>query len=306
MKQLLIQLLFCTSLATSSIAQKTEKVFLDKNDTTANSYIIIYPTTNHWKGFMFVMPGFGESPEFVLMQTDFPKHAAASGILTIIPTFKTGVTSIGFDDATQQSFQKIFEDVYNKYKLVDLPLFVGGFSIGGTCAIKFAENASIKPNAVFAIDPPLDFERFYNTCIRNIRLSKTTAPNPEAVYMVDRLEKEMQGTPTTNLQNYYKYSPFSYSDTNQTEIKKLVSIPIRIYSEPDINWWIKERGADLSSMNIFDISCFINELKRLGNTKATLVATQNKGFRKPDNRRHPHSWSIMNKTEIVKWLLSQK
>jgi hypothetical protein len=49
----------------------------------------------------------------------------------------------------------------------------------------------------------------------------------------------------------------------------------------------------------------INELNRLGNTKATLITTQNKGFRKPDNRRHPHSWSIVDKKELIIWLLNQ-
>ena len=88
--------------------------------------------------------------------------------------------------------------------------------------------------------------------------------------------------------------------------RPLANTPIRIYSEPDINWWIANRGNDLHGMNVLDASAMINELNILGNNKATLILTENEGFRQPGNRRHPHSWSIANPTELVDWLLEQK
>ncbi|MNR47412.1 hypothetical protein D3C85_1665090 [compost metagenome] len=83
-------------------------------------------------------------------------------------------------------------------------------------------------------------------------------------------------------------------------------MPLRIYSEPDIDWWMKERNADLTNMNVTDCSAMINELNRLGNQQAVLITTQNKGFRKPDHKRHPHSWSIVENQELIQWLLQQK
>ncbi|WP_310379158.1 alpha/beta hydrolase, partial [Flavobacterium sp.] len=222
------------------------------------------------------------------------------------PTFQDGVLSFGVDILSQQTFDKILKDVTSKHKLIGQNFYVGGFSIGGSCAIKYAENSTIKPTAVFAIDPPLDFERFYNSAKRDIRLSKGNEANQEFVYMIDRLEKETGGSPTTNLFEYYNLSPYSFSDTTQTAIKKLINMPLRIYSEPDINWWLKERGADLTSMNTTECSAMINELNRLGNPKAELITTQNKGYRKRDNNRHPHSWSIVNNDELIEWLLKQK
>ena len=285
---------------------KIEKVFLEESDTTKNHYTIIYPTKLPWKGYIFLIPGFGETAENVLQQTDLPNKLALNGILTIIPTFQDGVLSFGTDSLSQQNFNKILKDVNSKHKLTDQKFYVGGFSIGGSCAIKYAENSTIKPTAVFAIDPPLDFERFYNSAKRDIRLSKDNEANQEYVYMVDRLEKETGGNPYTHLAEYYKISPYSFSDTTQTEIKKLSNIPLRVYTEPDINWWLKERGADFTSMNATECSAMINELNRLGNQNAKLITTQNKGYRKPDNRRHPHSWSIVDNDELIKWLLKQK
>lgn len=285
---------------------KIEKVFLDKSDSTKSCYSIIYPPKLPWSGYLFLIPGFGETAEDVLQQTDLPKKLAQSGILTIIPTFQDGVLSLGVDSLSQQTFVRILKDVTSNHQLLDLKFYVGGFSIGGSSAIKYSENPTVKPTAVFAIDPPVDWERFYYSSKRNIRLSKDRKANQESLYMIDRLEKETGGSPTTNLSEYYKLSPYSFSDTTQTAIKKIITIPLRIYTEPDINWWLKERGADYTSMNATECSAMINELNRLGNNKAELITTQNKGYRKPDNRRHPHSWSIVDNEELIKWLLKQK
>lgn len=285
---------------------KMEKVFLDTKDTTKNCYTILYPQKLPCTGYLFLIPGFGETAEDVLQQTDLPNKLALSGILTIIPTFQDGVLSFGIDSLSQQTFNRILAAVTSKHPLKDKKLYVGGFSIGGSCAIKYAENATIKPIAVFAIDPPLDLERYYNSAKRDIRLSKDNKANEEYVYMVDRIEKETGGNPTTHLAEYYKISPYSFSDTTQSAIKKLANIPLRIYTEPDINWWLKEFGADFTNINATLCSAMINELNKLGNKNAVLLTTENKGYRKPDNKRHPHSWSIVDNDELIQWLLKQK
>jgi hypothetical protein len=297
---------FTLFILTNSFGQKIEKVFLDKNDSSKNCYTIIYPPKLPWTGYIFIIPGFGETAERVLEQTDLPKLTAKSGLLTIIPTFQDGVLSFGIDNLSQQSFNNIILDVREKHKLTDLDYYVGGFSIGGSTAIKFAENESLKPKAIFAIDPPLDLERYYNSSKREVRLSVNKIPDEERVYMIERLEKEMGGSPKIALKNYYKTSPYSFSDTTQTAIKNIIKLPLRIYSEPDVNWWLKENAEDFTGMNVTECSAMINELNRLGNTKAELIITQNKGYRKPDNSKHPHSWSIVDNDELIEWLLRQK
>lgn len=282
------------------------KVYLDPNDSTKNCYTVIEPSSQPWNGYVFLIPGFGETAERVLQQTDLAEKLALKGILTIVPTFQDGVLSFGVDSLTQQSFNLILSDVYSKYDLKDQRFYVGGYSIGGSCAIKYAENAEVKPTAVFAIDPPLDFERIYNSAKRDIRLSTDNNPNEENIYIIERLEKELGGSPKEFLSAYYSFSPYSFSDSTQTAIKKLINTPIRIYTEPDIDWWMRERRSDFTSMNSTECSAIINELNRLGNNKAAFIATQNKGYRKPDNSRHPHSWSIVDNDELVTWLLSQQ
>lgn len=281
---------------------KIEKFFLDKSDSSSNHYTVLYPPEIPWSGFCILIPGFGETVENVLQQTELPMKLALNGILTIIPTFQDGVFSLGVDSVSQQTFDRILQDVSSKHDITKQKFYVGGFSVGGSCAIKYAENSSIRPSAIFAIDPPLDFERFYYSAKRDLRLSNAAEINQENTYMIDRLEKETGGSPSTHLANFYRLSPYSFSDTTQSAIKKLINIPIRIYTEPDVDWWLNERHSDLTDMNASDCSAMINELKKLGNDNAALIVTQNRGYRKPENIRHPHSWSIVDNDDLIEWL----
>jgi hypothetical protein len=308
----IIILLLAVFITNIAICQKIETVHLDKKDSSINMYVAVVPENGPIVSFMFLLDGFGvHSPQDLLTETDLPKYAAQQNILTIIPILKTGSLYFGSDTASQQSLKALIELVAAKYKLRGKDFYIGGFSIGGTCVVKYSElaiqnNYPIKPKAVFAVDPPLDWERFYNAARRVVRLSSPDKVNGEVTYMIDRIKKEMGGTPETALENYYNNSPYSFSDTTQGAIKALVKTPIMIISEPDIQWWLSQRGYDYSCINITDQAAMINELQKLGNNKAVLITTINKGYRKPNNNPHPHSWSIADPLAIIKWLQSQQ
>lgn len=298
------------SILSNSFGQKIEKIYLNKNDSTSNLYLTISP--QEIKGYMFLIPSFYESPEHVMEQTDLPILAAEHGILTIIPTFKTGLASFGIDSLTQVSFKEILEDVHNRYDLTNLKFYLGGFSIGGSCALKFAEDAvkddyKYRPDAIFVVDPPLDFIRFYNSMKRTLRIAPDSKLAKEDIYFIDRIEYEMQGSPTTAFETYIEKSPYCFTDTNQTAIKHLVNIPIRYYTEPELDWKMQDFGsADYSDINALDGSCMINELLLLGNKNADLILTKDKGYRRPNHRKQPHSWSIIDDEELIQWLQNLK
>ncbi len=293
-----------------TFGQKLEKIYLNENDSTSNLYLTVLP--EEIKGCLFLITSFYETPEHVMEQTDLPLLAAKEDILTIIPTFKTGLASFGIDSLTQLSFKEIIEDAHNRYNLKNSKFYIGGFSIGGSCAVKFAEDAvkekyQYRPDAVFVVDPPLDFIRFYNSYKRTLRIAPNSKLRKEAIYMMERMRNEFDGTPVTNKQNYINKSPYCFTDTNQTAIKHIVNIPIRYYTEPELNWKMKELGStDYSDINGLDGSCMINELILLGNKKAELILTKDKGYRRPDHRKQPHSWSIIDEEELIKWLQELK
>lgn len=308
--QKMIGLLLMVLVSTCSWGQTLETVYANRKDSTANMYIAVRPNSGPIKAFMVLLDGFGGSPSDILQQTELPKQAAQQGILTILPILETGPSYFGLDSASQQSLKNLIQRIVSTYHLQDKDFFIGGFSIGGSCAVKYAElavqnNYPVKPKAVFAVDPPLDWERFYTTAKRVIRLSKGAAVNGEVTYMIDRIEKEMKGNPQSALANFYNLSPYSFSDTTQRAIKPLIKTPIMLITEPDIQWWLSERGYDYSYINVIDQAAMINELQRLGNKKAILVTTTNEGYRKPSNKKHPHSWNIADPVALTKWLLSQ-
>lgn len=292
----------------TAFGQTLERVYLNPKDSTKNRYIAVKPEEGPVKAFMFCIPGAFQTPEYVLQQTTLPSYAAQQGILTIIPVFSTGVSSFGFDSLTQRSLREMLHVVIKKYHLQQKAFFIGGLSIGGTCAVKYAELAvqndyPVKPAAVFGIDPPLDFERLYKAAIRIMRLSVNQRPKDEIPYLIGRIQKEMKGTPKTALQNFHRLSPYSMSDTSQAAVKNLIDTPLLFIAEPDINWWLANRGYDYMNINAIDEAGMINELQRLGNRKARLVVTHHKGYREPGHIRHPHSWSIAQPKQLVNWLL---
>ncbi|MEO6903887.1 MAG: hypothetical protein ABI315_12175 [Bacteroidia bacterium] len=70
---------------------------------------------------------------------------------------------------------------------------------------------------------------------------------------------------------------------------------------------MKEYGStDYSDINGLDGSCMINELVLLGNKNAELILTENKGYRRPNPSKQPHSWSIIDDEELIQWLQSLK
>jgi hypothetical protein len=303
-----IQLLLLTLfISINSYGQRIETVFLNEKDSSSNMYVAVFPKGEIIKSFMILLDGFGNSPHSALSQTEIPTFAAKAGMLTIMPVLKTGSTYWGSDSASQKSLKEMIDFIVTKYRLNDKDFYIGGFSIGGTCAVKYVElsvqeNYALKPKAVFAINPVLDWERYYNGAKRVVRLSDTSKVNDEVFYMIERIEKEMKGTPQTALDNFHTQSPYSFSDTTQKAIKNLINIPIMIISEPDLQWYLTERNYDCSYNNITDQTAMINELQRLGNKNAILITTTNKGYRKPNHTRHPNSWSIADPKKLIKWL----
>jgi len=294
-----------------SLGQKLETTYLNPKDTTANMYIAVIPEDRPIKAFLILLDGFGvTSPKGLLAETQLPILAAKQGVLVILPILATGSLYFGSDDASQESLKSLIGMVSDKYHLQGKDFYLGGFSIGGTCAVKYTElsvrdNYWIKPKAVFAVDPPLDWERFFNAAKRVVRLSEPGKVNPEVSYMIGRIEKEMEGTPQKAIENYYDRSPYSFTDTTQRAVRNLINTPLMLISEPDIQWWMSNRGYDYSFINVEDQAAMIDELQRLGNKKAILVTTTGKGYREPGHARHPHSWSIADPGTVMKWLLSQ-
>lgn len=301
-------LLFHLTICVTAFSQQTSITYRTPRDSTTNYYLTVMPTGQP-KGLLILLPGYGELPESVYAETDLPNQAAQQGLVTVIATLQQGFQSFYIDKASQQTLDAIIREVQRKHKLTGKKLYVGGFSLGGSGVIRYAERAAAssdipRPNAVFAIDPPLDFVRLYRSMQRILHRSKAEVAVKEATFFTKRMRQEFGGAPATHQARYVALSPYCYSDTSSRNASLLRNMPTRLITEPDIDWQMQERNRDLYDMNTLDCVGLINYLQTVGNTRAVFVQTTGKGYRKQPRTRNPHSWSIADPKATLAWLLA--
>jgi hypothetical protein len=290
----------------SLLGQKIEYTLSVPGDTTQNYYVTVYPK-DKIKGSLILLPGFGELPKHTLIESDIHKFASDAGYLTIIPAL--GDWSFFYiDNFSHQKLNQLIEDVFMKYNLDENTFFIGGHSFGGTMAVQYTQRAYLdkstlkKPACVFAVDPPLDIERLYNCMTTANRPTKNPVSIQEDNYVSNRIKQEFKTDPKNNPEFFWNISPYSQSDNEHKSLKTLLTIPMRIYNEPDINWYLDNRNIDFYCINSIDSAAMINWLKSLGDSKAELMITTNKGYRVSRKMRHPHSWTIVDGQELIEWI----
>lgn len=292
------------------VAQKSEIVYSNPKDTNSNYYIAYKPLTEP-TGLLLLLTSFGETPQIAANETSIQTVAAKNGLITVFASLQYGTQTFFIDSLSQLNLDALIPTIQKKYNLTDKPLYLGGFSLGGSGIIKYAERAYssktlIKPKAIFAIDAPIDFEKMYYSLEYAAKYSTVNIAKMEADYFIKRLQYEFQSTPYYDKTPFHIISPYSFSDTNQTNIQPLKDCPITLISEPDIIWQMEERNRSMYDLNTLDASMLINALRLMGNKNAKLVLTNNKGYRKLTGRKNPHSWSIADADETINWLINFK
>ncbi|MEO6979498.1 MAG: hypothetical protein ABI113_14005 [Mucilaginibacter sp.] len=155
---------------------------------------------------------------------------------------------------------------------------------------------------MFAVDPPLDYERLWHESERGVERNFSPDAVNEGKFVMAFLNEEMGGTPYNHIEAYQAASPFFYSAKKGANAYLLNKVPARIYVEQNINWWIENRRKDYYDLNVIDQAALINRLKINGNKNAELVTTADKG-KSQRGLDHPHSWSILNERELLNWCL---
>lgn len=210
---------------------------------------------------------------------------------------------------------KIVDDIIgnalNTYKLIDKPKFLAGMSLGGTMALRYAEycfkgksNYNITPHAIAICDSPLDMVRMWHEQEQAIKNDFHPNAVGEAKWVLHHLKTHLGGTPDEALESYINYSPFVYSNEEKIKTQLFAHIPIRMYHEPDIDWWITNRAKDYNTINSVDLAGFYNYLQLAGNKDVELITSYSKR-RDYDSGASPHTWTIVDDEELINWLLQK-
>jgi pimeloyl-ACP methyl ester carboxylesterase len=305
----LLPLLTLLSCAIPLQGQRTRVVHRTPGDTLANSYRI-YEPVGRTRGLLVLLPGYGSDVNGFAATSytpsTLPERMARHGVLTIVAVPQ--VETLYESDQPLRILDSIVAEVLQTYRIPSGLVVVGGFSAGGTGAVRYAQycaqsRCAVVPSVagVFGVDPPLDFERLYRGEEVSLRRGAPRTNTVEAQMIVDTFRRVLGGAPEQAPEAYRRYSPLLASAPDGGNAGLLARTPIRLYTEPDVQWWMENRNLDYHGMNSVDHAAFINLLRVMGNTRAELVTTTGKGVR-PDGTRHPHSWSIVDEPDLAEWI----
>ena len=214
-----------------------------------------------------------------------------------------------FSDTSLIQLDRYIGQALIEHELAKEHLLLAGMSLAGTRALKYAQFCGegrsvydIQPRAVAICDAPLDFIRFWRSCEKAEEIAFHPAAANEGRWVSYYLEANLGGTADYVPDIYADYSPYCHSIEKPEKLEALSEIAIRAYTEPDVYWWMENRGKDLYDMNTIDAAALINALRLGGHSEAELILTNDKGYL-PDGRRHPHSWSIVDEKKLIHWFL---
>lgn len=288
-----------------TILHTSDPNWLHTNDSDSDTLYYLDMTPETQSGtILILMSGWHGKIEEIPLKTKLPYEVYKKGIPTLIPSINTRVHS---DTACYDLINEMILD-YAKRQYVKVEnVIIGGLSAGGIMSLNYAiymvktpHELIPTPKSVVVVDPPVDL---YNLWFIMERLSKrncVASAKNEADYYMDYCRKYLGGTPDEVPDRYRQASPFSSDLENGGNTVYLKDVPVRVYCEPDMDWWLT-RCEDLSDMNATDLSTMINTLRLLGNEHAEFITTTGKGYR-IDGRRHPHSWSILDSEDTANWI----
>lgn len=299
--------LFFLTLGFSAFAQEYEYVYRNPSDSSYNCYLKFFPTTDTIKGLIVrdyskLYNAAEKSPY------QFTRLTQEAGMMTMVTNTSKQFPELFTTDSTMQLLDEMIQEVVQQHNIPADKIFIGGISASGTRALRFAQycasgKAKTKIRGVFAVDSPLDLERFYNSASQH-KKNLTNGMLWEAELMVPLFEKLFGGSPIDKHEAYKNASVFSHTDSLGGNATLLKNTDIILYHEPDIDWWMKERGCSYYDINSYDNVAFTIELRAQGNKNVELVTTTGKGFDRQGNRK-PHSWTIVDEEYLVAWIVKR-
>jgi surfactin synthase thioesterase subunit len=272
----------------------------------------VYPPQGEVSGVLVLLPGYGGNPDSfdptsAQSPSTLPSQLAERGVLTLVAVPES--QTLYEHEGAVRALDALLAHALPMHHAAGRPMVIGGFSAGGTGAVRYAQycaqrkcEAVTELAGVFAVDAPLDLERLFRSAALSVERAAPRTFVAEDHMIVQTLRRALGGTPDEARDAYRLQSAVLASAPDGGNAQLLADIPIRLYSEPDVQWWIQERNLDYYALNSIDHATMINLLRIAGNSRAELITTTGRGFR-PNGQRHPHAWSIVDETDLLQWLL---
>lgn len=247
------------------------------------------------KGIVILLPGSGEKLQSVLTKLALSKQLVEQGFVVIVPEVHTLLYA---DEYSINILNELLEAKVKEYDTKSVVL--GGFSSGGAIATRYAEyliskNVKVDLKGLFVVDPPLDLQRVYIAGIHMLQNCDGIIRRDGASIKA-QLENAFGGSPAEQIDQYTSNSSFTASIKDGGNAKFLLNLPIRLYSEPDLdfvknNYCNKLEKADI---NATDLEALHEYLLKSGNNRCEYITTSGRGF---------HSWNIIEPNNCLEWII---
>ena len=251
------------------------------------------------KTVLIIFPCFLCSVENTKEEANFLKDIQNKNVTTLLLNYNQ---KLFLEDFEKKELSDLLESIFKENDLNKQNVFYGGFSSGGNLALLLgnyqSQNKSeIIPKGIFVVDSPIDLELLYQSSQKDIET------NNESAFLVDFFNNSL-GNPNHNKENYIKYSPFLTSEKIQPNFEFLINTKIRLYAEPDFNWYKTNRNQEPEDLNYYHLSKAEKYLKSKG-FSVDFIQTKNRGFR-VNGEKHPHSWNLVEQNELLNWIFDEK
>jgi pimeloyl-ACP methyl ester carboxylesterase len=201
----------------------------------------------------------------------------------------------------------VLKKIITDYKIPANKVAIGGFSAGGTIALRYTELCKqypalypVSPSAVFTCDSPIDLGGLYHSAKRELEKNFEGWWLDES-RMIIRTLGDQFGEPEKNAAAWGRFNPFNAADTAIGNEQHLMNTSYRTYHDVDVQWQLDNRGRSLYQINALDASELISRLRMRGNKRAEFIQSKIPG-RRSNGQRHPHSWNIIDAVELIEWI----
>lgn len=310
MKKLTIILILAFTVFVSCRQSKQEKqqVTLEKFEFTEliKEDYELYKPTKDIKAVLILFGGYPEVAKDIKREFKILDIARKNNIAIILSNLNQ---KLWLEENEKQQLAKSLQTIITENQLPTDNIFIGGFSSGGVVSLLISnyivgmKQFNIDPKGVFIVDSPIDLVALYKSSEKNIERNFSEPSILESTWLLETLGNNF-GNPKDSIKKYEEKAVFTSSTDNISNIKKLKNTKIRLYTEPDTLWWKKNRMADYDQMNAFYIKKLYESLKAKDFNNVEYIPTANKGYR-ANGERHPHSWAIVDKKDLINWILTK-
>ncbi|WP_299887787.1 hypothetical protein [uncultured Lacinutrix sp.] len=214
-----------------------------------------------------------------------------------------------FSKTSILSTHKLIHEAFTKYNLPNKNIFFLGASLVGHRAMRYikfmkAGNYEFQLNieGIVICNFTLDWTRKWYQHKREIRINRNNLW--EAKFINFMLETYLKGTPKTKPDNYHNFSPYSYYDEKNRNIKIYKNYAVRAYIEPAIKYRLTNYLKTLYENNSIDIVGFLAELELAGNENTELIVFQPEDS-SLEKKNTQTTWNTINKDELMDWIQKQ-